>query len=115
MGYDWRDDANCAGTDTSVFFHPEGERGAERTERENSAKRICRGCPVRAECLDEAFTKPHEYGTFGGMSERERRNIRGRRTLKIQEYLRLRDAGVPAATAAAVTSAPPETEAAVNA
>jgi len=36
---------------------------------------VCRTCPVRLECLDEALT--HDYsGVWGGTTEAERRAIR---------------------------------------
>lgn len=115
MAYDWRDDANCAGIALSVFFHPDGERGPERLEREAEAKAYCQDCPVWTDCLDEAFTFPREYGTWGGLSERERRRIRRRRTVDVREYVRLRAAGVQPAAAAALTASAPVTEVAVGA
>jgi WhiB family redox-sensing transcriptional regulator len=115
MSSDWREDANCRGVAQSVFFHPEDERGLMREKREVYAKRFCHACPVRTECLDEAFTAPQDYGTWGGLSERERRNIRNRRTVNVREYLRLRASGVQPATAAAITSTPVQTEVAVSA
>jgi WhiB family redox-sensing transcriptional regulator len=42
---------------------------------QNQAKRICSGCPVRAECLIDALEHRHEYGIWGGLTERERRAI----------------------------------------
>jgi WhiB family redox-sensing transcriptional regulator len=111
----WREQANCRDVAQSVFFHPDDERGPMREKREAYAKRFCQGCPVRTACLDEAFTAPQDYGTWGGLSERERRNIRNRRTVNVREYLRLRAAGVPPETAAAITSASVETEVAVSA
>lgn len=72
---DWRDRANCAGVSVTVFFHPEGERDPERSRREARAKAFCRGCPVRVECLQEALADTNSYGTWGGMSERERRQV----------------------------------------
>lgn len=114
MSQNWRDDASCDGVDTGAFFHADGERDPERQTREDDAKRVCHGCPVRVACLDEAFTGPQEYGTWGGMTERERRAARGRRALNVPRYLRLRAAGVQPAHAAAA-AASPETEVAVNA
>jgi WhiB family redox-sensing transcriptional regulator len=43
-----------------------------RTER---AKRICRSCPVRYECLADALDNRIEFGVWGGMTERERRAL----------------------------------------
>ncbi len=45
--------------------------GAQQRE----ARGICRGCPVRAECLAEALDNKIEFGVWGGMTERERRAL----------------------------------------
>lgn len=46
---------------------------------QNRAKLICRGCPVRTECLAEALDERIEFGVWGGMTERERRALLRRR------------------------------------
>lgn len=40
---------------------------------QNEAKRICRRCPVKYECLADALDNRIEWGVWGGMTERERR------------------------------------------
>jgi WhiB family transcriptional regulator, redox-sensing transcriptional regulator len=40
---------------------------------QNTAKRLCRTCPVRWECLADALDNRTEFGVWGGMTERERR------------------------------------------
>ena len=47
----WQDQALCAQTDPDLWFPPDGRRDVAAT-----ARRICAGCPVRAECLDYAVT-----------------------------------------------------------
>lgn len=42
---------------------------------QNDAKRICHGCPVKANCLAEALDNRIEHGVWGGMTERERRKL----------------------------------------
>ena len=72
----WREAALCAQTDPDVFFPPPGGRGGE------PARRICRRCPVKAECLEAALAKPQhedEYGVWGGTTPKERRAIRAGR------------------------------------
>jgi WhiB family redox-sensing transcriptional regulator len=55
---------------------------ARKAERE--AKKICAGCPVIAECLEQALVYNYE-GVWGGTSAKERRSLKLRNTAK---YLR---------------------------
>ena len=66
---EWRLDALCAETDPEAFFPDKG--GSTR-----EAKRVCAGCPVRAECLEYALAGDERFGIWGGLSERERRRVR---------------------------------------
>lgn len=70
--WDWQLDGLCRGYDSSVFFHPEGERGRARETRERKAKDICHRCPVLERCRDHALSVNEPYGVWGGMSARER-------------------------------------------
>jgi len=65
----WRDEALCAETDPEAFFP---EKGGSTRE----AKRVCRSCDVRAECLEYALEHDERFGIWGGMSERERRRLK---------------------------------------
>jgi WhiB family redox-sensing transcriptional regulator len=65
----WQDEALCAETDPESFFP---EKGGSTRE----AKRVCRSCEVRPECLDYALEHDERFGIWGGMSERERRRLR---------------------------------------
>ncbi|MGH8328620.1 MAG: WhiB family transcriptional regulator [Steroidobacteraceae bacterium] len=58
----------CAETDPEAFFPDKGDSTA-------AAKRVCAGCPVRAECLEYALQRGERYGVWGGTSERQRRAI----------------------------------------
>jgi WhiB family redox-sensing transcriptional regulator len=62
----WEEEARCVAYDPEIFF--EG-----RTDRK--AKAICRGCPVRLECLAAALDDRIEYGIWGGLDERQRRSL----------------------------------------
>lgn len=69
---DWPKGAICASTDPEIFFatNPVGVA---------TAKRICRDCPVRDECLsrtmeDEMFSDVR-FGVFGGLDPRERQHL----------------------------------------
>ena len=71
--WEWQNRGSCLGMDSSVFFHPEGERGGSRRRRDERAKAICQDCPVLEECRDHALSTREPYGVWGGMSEEERR------------------------------------------
>jgi WhiB family transcriptional regulator, redox-sensing transcriptional regulator len=70
---DWQDRALCAQTDPDAFFPEKGGTVKE-------AIRVCQGCEVRAECLEDALERNERFGVWGGVSERERRKLRRRRT-----------------------------------
>jgi len=80
-GWAWRDAGACRGKDIVLFFGPDGERQPEREVRERKAKAVCAACPVRAECLTYAVSRPEKYGTWGGLNEEERASD-GRRRLR---------------------------------
>ncbi len=66
---DWRSQAICAKTDPDLWFSPGAVEHRE-------AKRICRDCPVRSQCLSYAIEAPVDHGVWGGLTERERRRQR---------------------------------------
>jgi WhiB family redox-sensing transcriptional regulator len=66
---DWQERAICAQTDPESFFP---EKGGSTRE----AKRICLSCDVKEECLEYAMENDQRFGIWGGLSERERRNLR---------------------------------------
>ena len=66
---EWMQHALCAQTDPEVFFPEVGESV-------EPAKRVCRRCDVRVQCLDWALQHGERYGVWGGTSERERRALR---------------------------------------
>ena len=53
--WDWQMHGLCRGVDSSVFFHPDGERGRARAQREMRAKHLCRSCPVIVQCRAHAL------------------------------------------------------------
>lgn len=71
MSADWQDDALCAEVGLEPFF-------AEKGGRVPLAKRVCRRCDVRAECLADALemeASPEHagrHGIWGGLSPDER-------------------------------------------
>lgn len=50
-------------------------KGAEGRRITAEAKAVCRLCPVARECATQAFTTGEEWGTWGGLTVRERRKI----------------------------------------
>lgn len=62
----WSVSALCAQTDPDAFFPEKGGSTA-------AAKRVCRSCLVRSECLEYALENDERFGVWGGLSERERR------------------------------------------
>jgi WhiB family redox-sensing transcriptional regulator len=70
----WRKRAACLGMETNLFYtHP------------TKAQRICRGCPVRTECLEDALAvevhldKRSLTGVRGGKSPWQRQLILAKR------------------------------------
>lgn len=71
-GQEWRSQANCLGIDPNLFFP---ERGPSTIV----AKGVCQGCVVKVQCLEFALSHSDKHGTWGGYSERERRDIKRER------------------------------------
>lgn len=66
----WQDFALCAEVDPDLFFPEQGEPNS-------AAKKICRGCPVRGECLEYSLSLDEDPdGIWGGYSLWERRRMR---------------------------------------
>lgn len=74
----WQTQGLCRGVNPDLFFP---ERGASTRE----AKEVCKGCPVRPECLEYALKTGQKFGIWGGLSERERRRIRRQRAILRRE------------------------------
>jgi len=73
----WRDRAACRTEDPDLFF-PVGTTGPALLQIEE-AKSVCRGCPVRDECLEWAVETGQDIGVWGGLTELERRALKRRR------------------------------------
>ena len=71
---DWRDNAACRDIDPDLFF-PIGT-GEGDLIRVAEAKRVCRACPVQAQCLSWALDHYVTDGVWGGITADERRAIR---------------------------------------
>ena len=79
--WEWQLQGACRGKDTDLFFHPEGERGPSRSNREAAAKAVCGRCPVMLACRAHALAAREPYGIWGGMSEHEREAVHARSSL----------------------------------
>jgi WhiB family redox-sensing transcriptional regulator len=75
--WDWQLLAACRDADPDLFFHPEGERGPARRNRDLAAKAVCGRCPVRGQCARHALTVREPYGVWGGLSEDDREHFVG--------------------------------------
>lgn len=65
----WEDEASCKNMKPEIFF----DRISEQ-----SARLICSGCEVREECLEFALKHNIQYGIWGGLDEKERKELRRR-------------------------------------
>jgi WhiB family redox-sensing transcriptional regulator len=70
--WEWQYKGACRDLDPEMFFHPDGERGPRRRNRENAAKAVCASCPVIAACRAHALAVQEPYGIWGGLSEDDR-------------------------------------------
>jgi WhiB family transcriptional regulator, redox-sensing transcriptional regulator len=75
--WDWQYQGACRTLPSEMFFHPDGERGPRRRNRENAAKAICATCPVLIRCREHALAVQEPYGIWGGLSEEDRLAIIG--------------------------------------
>lgn len=66
---DWQQEALCAQTGADFFFPEPGSSVRE-------AKRICGMCPIRSACLEWALDNDERFGVWGGLSEKERLELR---------------------------------------
>ena len=72
----WWERALCAQVGGDIWF-PEGQGSSAK-----DAKEMCRTCPVRRQCLEDALSRPASEdgtGVFGGLSVKERRQLRRER------------------------------------
>lgn len=78
----WKGDAACATADPDLFFPDWTAKwhfGASVSQVTKVAKSICAGCVVQGECLAYALAVDERHGIWGGLSEREREKLTGKR------------------------------------
>ena len=71
----WMADALCAAEecDPDMFFPEPGQ-----ASRAADAVKMCRSCPVRAECLRFSFEGREQWGIWGGKTAYQRSRVRNR-------------------------------------
>ena len=75
--WEWQYEGSCRTMPSEMFFHPDGEQGPRRRNRENAAKAVCASCPVIQQCRAHALAVQEPYGIWGGLSEDDRLAIIG--------------------------------------
>jgi WhiB family redox-sensing transcriptional regulator len=77
----WRDDAACRSL-ADTYFDP-WDSDDKATEPTATAAQICGTCPVRRACLIEAIARNEPYGTWGGLTLKQRKKLtRARKRIK---------------------------------
>lgn len=77
MNLDWMDDAACKGMHTNLFFPKREGLAGQRAAAE--ARAICRGCPVREQCLDYVLDGKggwQNFGIYAGLTVKGRQRLR---------------------------------------
>lgn len=64
----WAQRGACVGHDPDLFFRDEHDSTSYR-----EARAICGDCPVRCQCLTWALDTRTQFGVFGGLTPRQRR------------------------------------------
>ena len=75
----WAERALCAQADGDAWFPEKGQHAVAKT-----AMRVCRVCPVRAQCLDYALSGADTWGgiatgIWGGTTPQQRNKLRQQR------------------------------------
>ncbi|MFD4560558.1 WhiB family transcriptional regulator [Streptomyces sp. NPDC058469] len=71
-GWEWQSGAACSGSDSSLFYGPQGESAGTRRWRERQARALCASCPVVMACAEFALAAGERHGIWGGLTETER-------------------------------------------
>lgn len=73
----WFDDPSrgCAAPGEVQFFPPDFLEHRRYSFDSKPAKKLCRACPFKNECLEWSLQTKQNYGVWGGMDEKQRRQI----------------------------------------
>ena len=66
---EWVKEALCAEVDPVIFFPDKGDKTVD-------AKKICKACNVKTQCLEYSLTNNERFGIWGGLTEHDRRKLR---------------------------------------
>ncbi len=72
----WMDRAACRDVENPDIFFPILPRGRHAKQHNKVATDICGGCEVIDDCLAYALDANEPYGIWGGLTTRERRDLR---------------------------------------
>lgn len=70
----WMNNAACRGLDPSIFIPDSTLSKKEKNRLSAVAQRTCRSCVVVDKCEEHALDYRENSGTWGGLSERQRRS-----------------------------------------
>ncbi|MFF8467940.1 WhiB family transcriptional regulator [Streptomyces griseus] len=95
---DWRDAALCRSHPDPEMWFPKGTDAVSMAD-EQEAKETCRHCPVMETCRQWALETRQDHGVWGGLSERDRYNLRRRArsrstdpAIRVQTFPSIKDA-----------------------
>lgn len=80
----WQNQAACKDVDPDLFFPEDNYRGRNPAVR--AAKAVCRGCPLRADCLAGAMERVERHGIWGGTTPLERVSLGMPKANEVEEY-----------------------------
>lgn len=86
---EWLRDIACADENPDDFFVDAG-----RTMPQEKVN-LCRGCPVRSDCLAHAYSRDIGAGFYGGLSPKQRRDMTLEEALSFIEDDPVRDLSRP--------------------
>ena len=80
--FKWQDNAACRELPVTMFYYDHNERGPERDYRERAALAVCKDCPVKAACLQDAIDRNDTHSIQGGTTP----TMRGHKLRSVPEY-----------------------------
>ena len=73
----WEDQGLCQQSDPELWFpERESDDDADGFSQVREARRICRRCPVRLDCLGYSLARNDRFGMWGGLTYGQRKQVR---------------------------------------